>query len=236
MILFNNPKATFVHVRKCGGTSVKQWCYNYLDKDRYEHYFSNNSMVDENNNRRFPIEFGNKFPKHLDYDKTIKFTRGDPGFLFTIVRNPWARLLSVYMFGLQKLERFAIRKGKDPSLIDRIRTKKGFKHYVYFLFKINNVDRLNNHARMLATLIPKHNYKHLQSTLLGPLESYDLIMKLENIEEDFKTIQKMFNCYEPLGRHKVSNDFYYRDWYDDEMVEALTPKLKNDLDNFGYEF
>jgi len=236
MILFHDPKATFVHLRKCGGSSVKRWCWDYLEKGSYEHYSSHNTMVDENNHNRFPVEFGNRFPKHLDYAKTMAFTREDPGFLFTIVRNPWDRLLSTYMFGLQRMCIIAVEKGTDPSSIDRIKTKKGFKHYIYYLFNINRVKNLNKHARMLATLIPKHNYKPLQSTLMGPLESYGLIMRLENIEEEFKTIQKMFNCFEPLGRHKVSNDFDYRDWYDDEMVELLTPKLKNDLDTFGYEF
>ena len=228
MILFHKPKASFIHIRKTGGTSFKRWVRDNISKVYYEDHTNHGSM------ERFPCQFGSVFPKHLDYSRTMMFTNNKPGVTFTFVRNPWARLLSVYTFGLKRcLDDDTMTKETYDQLMD----PTFFKMYALYVYSLAPYSNDKIPKRTIVMKIPRHNYRHGQAHLIGnPDNNLDFYCKLENIEEDFKKVQKLFNCFEPLGHHKKSNDSDYRDWYDDELVERLTPKLNDDMKTFGYEF
>jgi len=62
------------------------------------------------------------------------------------------------------------------------------------------------------------------------------LLRFENLENDFKIIQDIFKCYEPLGTsNKIEHD-HYRTYYNDETQQVIAEMFKEDIEAFGYEF
>lgn len=62
------------------------------------------------------------------------------------------------------------------------------------------------------------------------------LLRFENLEEDFKIIQDIFQCYEPLPLINKTNHAHYRTYYNDETRQAVAEMFKDDIEAFGYEF
>jgi hypothetical protein len=62
------------------------------------------------------------------------------------------------------------------------------------------------------------------------------LLRFENLEKDFKIIQDIFQCYEPLGMLNKINHDHYRTYYNDETRQAVAEMFKEDIEAFGYEF
>lgn len=72
-------------------------------------------------------------------------------------------------------------------------------------------------------------------------ESKDVqtIIRLENIHEDFKPIQDLFNrSHKPLPReNRSTRDNDYRQYYiNNEMIETVARRHAADIQRFGYKF
>lgn len=66
----------------------------------------------------------------------------------------------------------------------------------------------------------------------------DYILRFENLDDDFKTIQEHFNCDKPLS---VINDIEYdkynwKQYYTQQTKLKVEKLYKEDIDLFGYEF
>ena len=67
-------------------------------------------------------------------------------------------------------------------------------------------------------------------------ENVTHLLRFENLEKDFKIIQDIFQCYEPLPLKKKSNREHYRTYYKEETRQAVAEMFKEDIEAFGYEF
>ena len=65
-------------------------------------------------------------------------------------------------------------------------------------------------------------------------KSCNLLLRYENLEEDFKQIQELYNCWEPLPVVN-SSDRSVDTVYTKEMRERVHRKYRVDFDNLGYE-
>lgn len=59
------------------------------------------------------------------------------------------------------------------------------------------------------------------------------IIKLENIESDFSSLVNKFSL-ENLDFINKSKDYDYRDYYDEELIEIVKNRYKNDIEKLGY--
>jgi hypothetical protein len=62
------------------------------------------------------------------------------------------------------------------------------------------------------------------------------ILRFENLEKDFKIIQDIFQCYEPLPLENKTKHEHYRTYYNDETRQLVAEMFKEDIEAFGYEF
>jgi len=62
------------------------------------------------------------------------------------------------------------------------------------------------------------------------------LLRFENLEQDFRIIQDIFQCYEPLPVWNKTNHYHYRMYYNDETRQAVAEMFKEDIEAFGYEF
>lgn len=151
-------------------------------------------------------------PSSLSRSEMVRFPSL---YKFTLVRNPYARALSAY---LDKVHRKAER---DPS---RAPSFRGF----------------------LAQLEQGDLYRNLHwapqtSLLLLPLETYDFIARVENLDSDLRVvlarIEKGEGNHSPrsaLGNRTGAGDLLTR--YYDETTRAIVERLyAKDFAAFGYD-
>ena len=82
-IIIKDPQATFIHIPRTGGTSMATWLVDNAEGEYYHDSIGNKTGA----------------TRYLNYDKIVTLCAADNidmGFTFTIVRNPWDRMVSSY--------------------------------------------------------------------------------------------------------------------------------------------
>lgn len=62
------------------------------------------------------------------------------------------------------------------------------------------------------------------------------LLKFETLEDDFKVIQKKFNCFEPLLSMNMTEHEDYRTYYTQETQDIVADVFKDDIEAFNYVF
>jgi hypothetical protein len=132
----------------------------------------------------------------------------DESFIFTTVRNPYSRAVSIY---------------KHHSW-DSIKTFSDFCKAI-----IKN-DYPSRSAKWHSSTLTEHIFDK------GTLK-VDFVMKLENIEEDFNTVcDKIKIPYEEIPHKNKSKHKHYTEYYNYETRGMIEQKYARDIDYFGYKF
>ena len=175
---FSDEKVTFIHIPKTAGTSISRWYFENILNTIEDKYILKNHI--------FSNEIENLAP-----------------ITFAVVRNPWDRLVSMYVF---------IKKYRLVS--------EDFNDFVFHKIKI--------------WCFGIHTLSTPQIRWIEPGVTH--LLRFENLEEDFKIIQKIFQCYEPLPLSNKTHHDHYRTYYNDETRQAVAEMFKEDIEAFGYEF
>ena len=132
----------------------------------------------------------------------------DESFVFTTVRNPYSRAVSIY---------------KHRSW-DSIKT---FSDFCRAIIKNNYPSRW---AKWHSTELTEHIFDK------GTLK-VDFVMKLENIQEDFNTVcDKIKIPYQEIPHRNKSKHKHYTKYYNNETRAMIAQKYARDIDYFGYKF
>lgn len=137
-------------------------------------------------------------------------------FQFTIVRNPWDRMLSCFLDKTKK----SIETKDELSFYTK------YKDYTFEEF-VNVID-----SRMIywdGHMIPQ--------TMLINLDYINFIGKFENLEKDFLRIQQFLNMpLETIPHENKSMHSNYRDYYNDKTKDKIYKLYRMDVKGFDYEF
>jgi len=134
----------------------------------------------------------------------------DRYFKFTFVRNPWDRLVSEYEFLLRKTEH-----GRH----ERVKKLGGFGEFIRMQIPRRDAYQINmmcdRHGKVLM----------------------DFIGKLENLQEDWKTVCERTGIpYQELQRKNASERSHYQDYYDSESRQLVARHWAREIELFGYTF
>jgi len=134
-------------------------------------------------------------------------------FKFTFVRNPWARVVSCYFNKVYGKHFAPFRECKWAS----------FEEWVDWLAK-QDLDHANIHIQRQSRFIP-------------PGVELDFIGRLENYEEDIKTVMARFGVYNPaIPKLNATTHHHYSRYYNDRTRELVRKLYEEDIVRFGYEF
>ena len=143
-------------------------------------------------------------------------------FRFTIVRNPWARLLSVFCHYAQikkKCEHYEKTKDRFSEFIKGVHFDESDNW--------NKKDKTTN-------LIPNYMLFTQKYWLDGNI---DFIGRFEDLQKSFDTICDQIKLpRQKLPHHHKSDHKHYTEYYDDEAREIVAEKYAKDIEYFGYKF
>ncbi|MDT8878311.1 sulfotransferase family 2 domain-containing protein [Halomonas saccharevitans] len=186
----------FLHIPKCAGVSVNNALYSSLG--------AGHTDLDRILVGLGPLEFTNVFK-------------------FSIVRNPWDRLVSAYFF---------LKNGgfgqRDKEFFDsHLSHYKSFDHFVRDWLSEENVMRWNH-------FIPQHKFL----SIVGGVVDLNYLCFFESLEEDFSNIYdaKQWERFKGLSMDNKSSHKDYRIYYTDETIKAVESVYKEDVELFGYDF
>jgi hypothetical protein len=140
-------------------------------------------------------------------------------FTFTVVRNPWERMVSIYNY----------RKRKN-----QIPTDLTFKDYVK-LYQEDNSSQLLKHPHLGKNIANMCDYiSDEQGRVI-----VDYIVKYENREQDLQYVREKLN-FPNLGKLTLQlaspKDINYQEYYDEESIEIVSSLFARDIKEFKYSF
>lgn len=193
---FHENQCIFIHIPKCAGISLSQSLFG--------HCVPHATITD------YQIMFGASLFKKY--------------FKFTIVRNPWDRLVSAYFFikngGFDSTDKFLF-----TPFIEEFPTFDSFVRFIYF----------NKNITKLLHLLPQH---HWIQTPAGDIP-IDYIGKLENLSESLKVIKSELNidCIpSPKRINSSPRERDYHKYYTKETANMVAEIYKKDIKLLGYKF
>ena len=184
-------KFIFIHVPKTAGTSIIQ------------------SIIESN------TEYHLK--QHSNYVKCINQDQYKDYFKFSVARNPWGRLVSLYF-------------EKKPMYVCNL----NFKEYLYALYKDNQKQKqilnVDPNAVMHASPLMDCWYKDIyeQINFIGNFERLDLVVK--------KISEVLRKKIQINHAKKTFYNKHYSEYYDDDTKNIVLEVHKKDIKQFGYTF
>jgi len=208
--LAKQRKAVFIRVPKTGGTSINKalaeiGCRDFKRIDQIKYRFT----------QQGPASFS-----HMDYLKLVEEGFVSPdfnenAFKFTIVRNPYSRLVSLFSY---------YKKFGD------LHQKTSFKTFCHLLqdgaideiglFNVNGMSQCQPQTRWLTD----------QDEQLF----IDYVGRFENLEESFKHIIQELGLNTKLPKVNSTKHSPYQEYYDDETLTIVQEYYKKDFDILNY--
>tara|TARA_R100000008_G_scaffold48895_1_gene29093 strand:- start:4858 stop:5589 length:732 start_codon:yes stop_codon:yes gene_type:complete len=239
-----NIKAVYIHIPKTGGTSFKKV---------FKPFINDCVVTEQSNIIKEQSNFGYNDLLVLNFKKSDALRKKealgeeawDNAFKFAIVRNPWDRYVSNWKW-LTRKEKLFPKKGW------RARGWHGMDGEITFEDFVKQMDVCYLNLKRL------HGYQHDKWHLRNQIEHIvdydgniiiDHIGRFENLQEEYKFICDKIQLPEiqlPYLNHfghysaevKVHDPkkIHYSTYYNDELVEIVSKRCKEDIVKFDYKF
>jgi len=224
MIISHTHKYIFIKSAKTAGTSIEAALSSHSGNDDiitplYDYEFNR----DENGQWIHHAMNSGDFRQH-ESSSAIRDKVGpdiwNSYFKFSIARNPWDRVVSLYNW-----------KGRNNPAI---RPRKRFYHRLGFPF-----DELGK-TRELFSEFAKGDWKTNDGFYIIDDElCVDFIIRYENLANDFSEACKRIgleNIALPHLKSGFRKGYHYSKYYNEESRSVVTERHRNDIRLFGYQY
>jgi hypothetical protein len=211
MSVYSPTRIGYVHIPKTGGTSIAKW-------------------IEKNTSG------SNRLLKH-ESASMLQEEYPNINYFFTLVRNPWSRVVSFYRDVTHKNFEKAItevdmeyyQKKNGTTLPQQIEIFKKIAEELSFEEFINQyID------------IPTNRWYNLSTPQVKWLDvPMDMIIKMENLNDEFIKIQKIFRNNTPLlhlNKHQHPIDEHYTSFYNEQLKKKIADIYAEDIETFKYKF
>ena len=182
-------KVAFVHIPKTGGASVYRWWYKNLKDSSFQFIRNDHLFLDSIQEQ---------------YDTS-----------FTITRNTFNRLISLYVFQKVKCDQ-RLRKNYKVDYYNKMLEvwNKGIIYYLEYSLD-NNMNGVTSQLKYIKDV------EHIFSN--------------ETLSADFKKIQKWSNCYIPLERNVHVGTYNKKDFMTAEFIKLVSNRFADEIEYFNYQ-
>lgn len=214
-MISTSKKFIFIHIPKTGGNSIQSILKEYSD-DNITTYAKHQEGIE-----RFEIENNkysyNKHSNLTEYKKELEPELYKSMLKFTVVRNPWDRMVSYYFSPHRGKEEFDIKEFK--ILINKIPVL-GF-----YTTELSKWERIKYRGRML------------DKTKNGLDSDIDFYLRFEKLDEDFKVLCNRLEIpFKALPQYNKSNKNHYSSYYNQELKSLVGRKFREEIKFFNYRF
>lgn len=215
-MIIRDKKAIFFHIPRTAGSSIE--CSLLGGQEEWQK-IRRQTQSKCSIKYAFGYDSKNKWAaQHVTPREIISYISLDDYekyFTFAFVRNPWDRLVSVYIhnkFGNK------VPFKEFPAYVKEQIEKDFYRPGV-------STDTRNVH------LIPQTDYTHPQNK--SPI---DFVGRFENLKSDFRKVCDKLGMKYNLPHVNKSNHKDYRSFYTPDLVEAVAEIYKKEIVLFNYKF
>jgi len=191
-----------------------------LDSQGKFMFFSNNKVAQTSINRRAMrdrcmVFKDNNTAYEAHYD-TITKEMFESMYKFTIVRNPWSRVVSAFSY---------LRDKSHSGKVKGIRLKgMSFPDFV-----------LGTLVSVGPSFDPHFDHQYPKAYFNGEC-FLDFVGKIENLKSDWQEIAKHINGPSSLPHANKSKHKHYSEYYNPKTIKAVQKIYQQDIEAFGYSF
>jgi len=194
-------KTIYIRMPRCGSFTVVSLC----EKNNIK-YYGGRDMGFWNYNTNHTKNTSPKLYKCVENYVNEKVY--NESFIFTTVRNPYSRAVSMY---------------KHESW-DSARTFSDFCN------KLIRDEYPSKFAKWHSSTLTEH-------IVDKDILKVDFVVKLENFQQDFDTVcDKIGIPRQQLPHENKSKHKHYTEYYDEETKQIVAERYARDIELFGYEF
>jgi len=213
MVINDSRKVIFIHIPKCGGVSVERSIHKALGGPDVIPYHNLIRHPHKPERRSGPLSLHSTMKDYKRYfgDEIEDF------YIFTIIRNPWRRLVSHY--------EFLIKPGFNKRMSDN--NEMDFPQFIQVY-----------QTRLLSYTI--HGYRDFLEDDYGT--QLDRTIKLENINEELPIVGEEIKLEISEVLHMNSTDpknkehQNWKDYYNPGLIDRVYKMYKDDIEKYNYEF
>lgn len=193
---------TFVHIPRSAGTSIGHWLINNRGNSSVKSWYNHPKLSDMN----------------------------PSGVSFTVIRNPWDRIVSLYYYTKK------VKVTHGDIIPFGISDNQAQQH----INQINNIKEWPDFNKWILNLESFKMPEIFWFNMLTPQSSWadnvDIILKYENLEQDFVKIQDLFGCHVNLPQENSTNRELYKYLYTSKSKDLIYKWFKDDIQHWEYEF
>jgi len=182
----------FIHIPKCAGSSIKEMLQDLNEVSDIHSKIKDDIVTLKN--------------KEIDIEKY---------FIFTVLRNPWDRMVSYYFFYrdiVKKNEKIA-NKAKKFDFKDWISCIYENPKSFDFIYD-NCLDYLTHENKVMV----------------------DYTINFHEFSEDIDNLKNILNLELPILHINSSEHDFYKDYYSEKEIEIISKIYKRDIDYFNFDF
>lgn len=189
---------TFVHIPRSAGTSIGHWLINNRGNSSVKSWYNHPKLSDMN----------------------------PSGVSFTVIRNPWDRIVSLYHFSKN------VKVQGYPNI-----SNEWAQNY------INHLNGYTEWPNFETWVINLENFKMPEIfpfTILTPqtlwVDNVDIVLHYEKLDTEFAKIQQLLNCYNPLLKENSSERNDHKYMHTSKTKDLIYKWFKEDINKWRYEF
>ena len=233
MIISNSNRYVFVHIRKCGGTSLTHFLHDSMNWNDIE---LGSTEFGESIQGAYLERFGlHKHSTALEIRNTIGQPLWDDYFTFTTIRHPLTRAVSLYTYIGEKLD----RSGPRRRLFSVRRRRANDEFLTWPLAQAHSATSTFSEFIRHELFLTSQGAQPMHTSLCDDKGQLlvDVAVKLENLGEDLPEILSRTGA--PISQLPKMNQSSHHDsmqsFYKSESdVEHIYDFYQRDFELFGY--